>query len=157
MKTMCVLLAAALSLPLAGNIVGNGAFEKSDPNGKPAVWRVTGDVKIGKGVGIDGGCALKLCGKGRKARVSQDVDVVPGKSYRLSADIKASGGETCVFAEWFGEDGKWKGGFYCRHVSDTEGKWHHSEKISKPIAAGVSKLRIYAQHKTKDADRKSVV
>ena len=151
MKTMCVLLAAALSLPLAGNIVGNGAFEKSDPNGKPAVWRVTGDVKIGKSVGIDGGCALKLCGKGRKARVSQDVDVVPGKSYRLSADIKASGGETCVFAEWFGEDGKWKGGFYCRHVSDTEGKWHHSEKISKPIAAGVSKLRIYAQHKTKDA------
>ena len=151
MKTMCVLLAAALSLPLAGNIVGNGAFEEFDSNGKPAVWRVTGDVKVGKGVGVDGGCALKLCGKGRKARVSQDVDVVPGKSYRLSADIKASGGETCVFAEWFGEDGKWKGGFYCRHVSDTEGKWHHSEKISKPIAAGVSKLRIYAQHKTKDA------
>ena len=46
MKTMCVLLAAALSLPLAGNIVGNGAFEESDPNGKPAVWRVTGDAKV---------------------------------------------------------------------------------------------------------------
>lgn len=150
MKIPLAFMAAGLSLPLIGAILGNASFESAGPDGKLAVWRSTGDVKVDRGAGLDGGCALRLCGKGRKARVSQDVEVKTGGIYRLSADIKASGGETCIFAEWFGDDGKWKGGFYCKNVSDTEGKWHHSEKISKPIAAGVRKLRIYAQHKTKD-------
>jgi hypothetical protein len=71
----------------------NGSFETVDAAGMPVAWRTSGDVKVVKGAGFDNGIAVALCGKGKKARVTQDVAVEPGRIYELSADVKVSGGE----------------------------------------------------------------
>ena len=128
----------------------NGSFEAIGASGAPVAWRMSGDAKVVKGAGCDNSIAVALCGKGKRARVTQDVAVEPGKMYELSADVKVSGGEACVYVEWFDAAGKWKGGFYCSNTKDTKGEWKRLSRLSKPVEPGVSKMRIQAQHTTAD-------
>ena len=133
--------------PLPGAVTCNGTFESRDRQGIPTLWRLSGDARVEQGVGCGGSAGIVLRGAKKPARATQDAEVVPGKLYMLSADVKTTGGEACVFAEWFDAGGKWKGGFYVKNVKDTGGEWKHVEVLSKPMSPGVQRLRVQAQHK----------
>ena len=150
MKCMIVFSMVFCAVVSAVAELKNGSFETVDVNSAPEAWRMSGDVKVVKGVGCDNSNAAVLCGKDKKARVTQDVIVEPGKMYELSADVNVSGGDACVYAEWFDGGGKWKGGFYCSNTKDTGGKWKRLHKLSKPVEPGICRFRIQAQHTTAD-------
>lgn len=133
----------------------NGDFEACHPGGNPVSWSIArGRVGIAVGEGSGGGNALSLANAPEGALATQDVEVIPGKLYELSADVKVRGaGEVCVFAEWFDGDGKWRGGVYNSNVRDTGEDWRHVSVLSKPVKPWVKKFRVQVLFKSADGGR----
>lgn len=146
--------AAALAALLAAGaasaapLVVNGGFERTDAAGAVVGWRPDGKAwTFDEEGGVDGSRALRWANgdPAYYAMPSQCPPLAAGRRYRLSVKVRCErlvGGKAGACLEWYGADGRWKGGVYPTEAAGTQREWLEMSALTPAIPTGMVRFLV---------------
>lgn len=138
----------AVGAASAAPLVVNGGFERTDAAGAVVGWRPDGKAwTFDEEGGVDGSRALRWANEDPAyyAMPSQCPPLAAGRRYRLSVKVRCErlvGGKAGACLEWYGADGRWKGGVYPTEAAGTQREWLEMSALTPAIPTGMVRFLV---------------